>query len=224
MKRLSLSVMTAFAISATVAAASPMSLVDDSTLGLYNGGIGNLLNGSSSFFPAAGTAIDPTASLATAPDLSAASTALGAWLTTPATPGGTWSAAPVAIPSSWPVESETAIIYEIDGGTTGLTNVIASFGVDNGILVWLNGTFIGGDQAPGGASPNEYTYALGTLSSGSNYLQILREDHGGGTGYTVSVTGEAAVVPLPAALPLLLAGLGAIAVAGRRRTGAASAA
>ena len=116
------------------------------------------------------------------------------------------------------VNTETAIIYEIDGGAHGLNNVAASFGVDNGLFVWLNGSFLGGHLRPGGSVLGEFTLDLGSLGSGTNYLQILREDHGGGTGYAVSVTGDVAAVPLPAAGFLLLGGLGALAGLRRRRT------
>ncbi|MFN7225534.1 MAG: VPLPA-CTERM sorting domain-containing protein [Paracoccaceae bacterium] len=154
------------------------------------------------------------------PDLSAASAALGSWLTTPATPGGSWSAGPVAIPAAWAVNTETAIIYAIDAGTTGLTNVLASFGVDNGLFVWLNGTFLGGHLRPGGVEAGEFQLSLGDLAAGTNYLQILREDHGGVTGYSVLVTGEPSPVPLPAAGWLLMAGVGGLAAMRRRRKAA----
>lgn len=210
--------LAAAATLAMTTSAHAITLLDSASTGLYNDGIGTALNGTSAFFPDSGTAVDPVASLSSAPDLSAASAALGDWLTTPETPGGTWSAGPVAIPSSWAVESETAIIYTIDAGSTGLSNVIAEFGVDNGVLVFLNGAFVGGDQAPGGATPSEYAYALGDLAPGAHYLQVLREDHGGGTGYSIEVTGDVGVVPLPAAGLLLIGGLAALGWQ-RRRAG-----
>lgn len=194
-------------------------LVDDATTGLYNAGIGNALNGTDPFFVMPGGG-DPTVILssAPAPDLSAASGALGDWLSNPAAPSGSgWSTGPVSIPSNWAVQTETAIIYEIDGGATGLTGVTASIGVDNGILAWLDGNFLGGAQRPGGPVAGEYTFALGDLGAGKSFLQLLREDHGGGTGFTISVTGEAvAPVPLPAAGVLLLTGLGGLAAMRRR--------
>jgi len=206
----------AVAFSTAAAGAGAATFVDDATTGLYNAGIGTVLNGTDPFFvtPSGG---DPTTSLgpSDAPDLSAAATELGDWLTSPAAPSGSgWSSGPVSIPSSWAVQSETAIIYEIDGGASGLTGVTAEIGVDNGILVWLNGAFVGGEQAPGGASAGEHSFVLGNLAAGPNYLQLLREDHGGSTNYTISVTGDvAAPIPLPAAGILLaggLAGLGAL--------------
>ncbi|TBN38688.1 VPLPA-CTERM sorting domain-containing protein [Paracoccus subflavus] len=206
-------------------AAEAATLIDGSTPGRYNSGIGTVLDGTNPFggtfmFPLADVlGGDPALDIPAGnePDLSAASTALGSWLTNPAAPGGAWSAGPVGIPASWPINSETAIIYELDGGVGGIGNVSASFGVDNGLFVWLNGTFLGGYLRPGGVSPGEFTLSLGSLGSGMNYLQILREDHGGASGYDVSVTGDMnpAPIPLPAS-GLLLAG-GAAALAGLRR-------
>lgn len=209
---------------AVPAASNAAILIDNSTTGLYNNGLGTILDGTGSGFPCANTACgDPTLDIppGSPPDLSAAAAILGNWLTTPSSPGGGWSGGPVAIPGSWAINSETAIIYTLTGA---LANVIASFGVDNGIFVWLDGVFLGGHLRGGGSSPGEYTFNLGNLGPGTHYLQVLREDHGGSTGYDVQVTGDVAAVPVPAALPLLASALGMLGIAGwrrNRRTGAA---
>lgn len=199
-------------------------LIDNSTEGLYNSAIGTSFDGTNSFggnfmFPTANSAGgDPRLDIpaTSVPDLSMAAAALGNWLATPLRPGENWSA-PQAIPASWAVNTETAIIYEIDGGSLGFDNVVASFGVDNGIFVWLNGSFLGGHLRPGASVPGEFTIDIGSIGSGSNFLQVLREDHGGGTGFDVSVLGDVAAVPLPAAGFLLLGGLGALGALRRRR-------
>lgn len=215
----------------TAGATQAATLISNSTQGLYNSGLGTALDGSNplggglAMFPIANVAGgDPTLDIpaGTPPDLSIVDTQLANWLTTPATPGGAWSAGKVAIPANWAVNAETAIIYELDGGLTGLSNVVASFGVDNGIFVWLNGTFLGGHLRPGGVTPGEFTLNIGSVGAGMNFLQILREDHGGSTGYDVAVTGDAApasVVPLPAAGWLLLAGLGGLGLMRRKSRG-----
>lgn len=227
MKMFSVSLAALAALFSLAVSASAATLVDGSTQGLYNNQIGTSLDGTNPFggnfmFPTANSGGgDPSLDIpaANAPDLTAGGTALGNWLSTPATPGGLWGAAPQAIPASWAVNTETAIIYEIDGGSLGFDNVVASFGVDNGIFVWLNGTFLGGQLRSGGSTLGEFALNLGSLGSGSNFLQVLREDHGGSTGYAVSVTGDVAAVPLPAAGFLLLGGLGALAGMRRRRRG-----
>ena len=219
-------VLAALVCAAFATAGHAATLIDGSTAGYYNDGIGTVLDGSNPFggsymFPGADISQgDPSLDIPAGnePDLSAAGSALGSWLTNPAAPGGSWSASPVAIPASWSVNSETAVIYELDGGVGGLSNVLASFGVDNGLFVWLNGNFLGGHLRPGGVVPGEFTLSLGDLGAGLNYLQILREDHGGLAGYSVEVTGDIspAPVPLPASGLLLAAGAAGLAAFRRR--------
>jgi len=201
-------------------------LIDNTTRGLYNSGIGRALNGthpygsSNSLFPLSETGLVAYFGPSDEPDLSTASSALGNWLTAPANPGGTWSSAPMALPAAWARHTETAIIYALEGGVGGLSNVLASFGVDNGLFVWLNGTFLGGYVQPRGAKNGEWNLSLGNLSAGMNYLQLLREDHGVSTDYTISVMGDPmtpAPVPLPASALLLAAGLGGFAALRRRK-------
>lgn len=215
-------------LAVSASAATAVTLIDGSTQGLYNSGIGEVLNGTNPIvddggvntflFPNNGsTPNDPTIASAPEPDLSAAAWQLGNWLTTPASPGGSWSAGPQAIPNSWAVNSETAIIYELDGGATGLNNVQLDIGVDNGVFVWLDGGFLDGALSPGGASLGEFSVSIGDIAAGTHYLQVLREDHGGGTGWSISVSGEPAPIPLPATLPLMLGVLGMGGIALRRR-------
>ena len=197
--------------------AAAATLIDGTTLGYYNAGIGTVLDGTNPYggnfmFPLANVSGgDPALDIGPGdePDLSAAAGALGDWLTNPSAAGGTWSAATMAIPTSWAINSETAIIYELDGGAAGLSNVEASFGVDNGLFVWLNGTFLGGHLRPGTSTLGEFMLSLGSLGAGTNYLQVLREDHGGAASYAVSVTGDInmAPVPLPATGLMLMGGL-----------------
>lgn len=157
------------------------------TAGYYNESIGTLLNGTSYLFP---TGSDPTINNAPEPDLSPASAILGDWLIPGAPPqNGYWNFR--SIPSSWPINTETAIVYEIDGGPGGVQNLLGSFGVDNGIFIWLNGEYKFGALAPGGVGIYEYpNIPLGNLAPGKNYLQILREDHGSTNGFAVRITGE----------------------------------
>jgi hypothetical protein len=105
-------------------------------------------------------------------------------------------------------------VYAIDAGA-GLTNVNLSLGVDNGVFVWLNGNYLFGARAGGGSFLGEYSLVLSDLV-GLNYLQILREDHGGATGYDISLTADARAVPEPASMGLFGLGLLALGVSRRK--------
>lgn len=218
------------ALSVATTAASAAVIIDNSTSGYYNAGLGDLSTVISqtdsgtgaSLFPAANSAGgDPVIPpISTEPDTSGVA-ALGTWLTAAAPSGGSWSANTVAIPSNWAVNSETAIVYEIDAGA-GISNFNIDLGVDNGIYVWLNGDYLFGAMAPGGAALSEYDINIGSISGGTHYLQVLREDHGGATGYLISATGDFAVrVPEPQVLALVGIGLVGLAFGARRKAGAA---
>lgn len=211
--------------------ASAAVIIDNSTQGFYNAGLGDLANDSVlgaqtdtstglNLFPAANSSAgDPTIPpVASEPNLASADLAtqtnLGNFLTNPASLGGAWSGSKQAIPGTWAVNSETAIVYEINAGG-GLSNLQIDLGIDNGVFAWLDGTYLIGALAPGGAFAFEYSVSVPSLSSGLHHLQILREDHGGGTGYEIQVT--ATSVPEPATLALVGAGLGAVGFIGSRR-------
>jgi hypothetical protein len=192
------------AVAATVAALvwspsafpqAPEVLVDDTTPGHYNAALGTALDETQAQFPCADVLCgDPTISPAPEPDLSTVSATLGDWLASPRSLNTSWSGAQT-IPLAWDLNTETAIVYEIDAGRCGAENVSGSFGVDNGIFVWVNGVYKFGALAPGPAIPGEYSIDLGNLPPGPNFVQILREDHGRESDYSVEITGTLADCP-----------------------------
>ncbi len=211
-----------------VNSAQAAQLVNDSTPAYYNQSIGDLYPGTptnpqAQYFPGPNVSTgDPTATFTTPPNLSAV-TNLGDWFSNPITAviNGFWSE-PQVIPRNWEINDETAIIYEIDGGSSGISNLIGNFGVDNGIYVWVNGQFKFGAIRPGGAVAFEYSNIdFGNLAPGANYIQVLREDHGRANGYTVSITGDinAQSVPEPSSLLGIgvVVGLGALSAKNKKR-------
>lgn len=214
-----LQILSAAAIFAVAGAANgTVLLVQTSDPGFYNDSIGMVLNNtnggdtSTGYFP---TSNDSAVTFPTALDLTAASSALGNWLTDPLNLNANWSFES-SIPNSWTVGTEVAAMYQFD--TLGATNVVAQFGVDNGIFVWLDGAYLGGARGPGSSTLGEYSYALGNLASGTHFLQILLEDHGAANGYDVKVTADSFVpgspnsVPEPGALSMLGLGLAMLAL------------
>ena len=124
------------------------------------------------------------------PNLSRVSGRLGNWLRRGRPSGGIWSS-PRSIPTTWARRAEDAIVYEIDAGEGGISNLTGHFGVDNGIWVWVNGVFKFGAIKPGDAVKFEYAnIPLGNLPPGRNYIQILRLDSYKGSGYHVRITGN----------------------------------
>lgn len=202
---------------ASSAVAATVTIVaDNATPGHYNSNVGDLgaPSGTLPWFPAPNTFSGTQDQIfSTGPDLSAVAS-LGNWLSDPANLNSNWSS-PMAIPQTWAVNQEVAVVYSFDAGA-GLRNLTASFGsIDNGINIWVDGAWKFGARDPEG---RPWTgIALGDVSSGTHYIQILLEDSGGATAYGgPSISGTE--VPIPPAAWLFISGvLGLVGISRPRK-------
>ncbi|WP_434479206.1 PEP-CTERM sorting domain-containing protein [Gemmatimonas sp.] len=214
-------------------ASAQVTLVKTTDAGYYNNQIGNTLNlsglsgttgsGADNCAEPFPIANDCNATYSTAPKLDAASSILGNWLTDPLNLNSNWSFLG-SIPNSWAIDTEVAVMYQFN--TLGATNVVAKFGVDNGMYAWLNGQYIFGKRDQGGVGLYEYTLNLGDLAAGTHFLQLILEDHGWTNGYAVDISADDFIpgpppnptVPEPSTSALMAIGLvGVVAVRRRLR-------
>lgn len=191
-----------------------------STLGYYNNSLGDLYFVDSSVFPGPNVSTgDPTRNPITAAPTNFGPN-IGTWLTNAAPSGQNWSSSLVSIPKQWTINQENAIVYELNAGAFGLSNVHFDLGVDNGIFMWLDGIYLFGAMASGGSTLGEYKLNIPSISSGMHYVQILREDHGGSDNFDIVATGDfnrTAPVPEPGTMVLLGSGVLGLAGVARRK-------
>jgi hypothetical protein len=169
--------------------------------GYYNNAIGNALDGVPTFNGGA------SGYYATAPNISPATSILGGWLNNPPAFNSNWSTLQ-SIPTSWSVGTEDAIVYPLDLTGLGASNVEIRVGVDNGAFIWLNGNYVGGEIREGVAVLGELVLNVNGIPGIMNYMQVLREDHGVTTDYSLQViaTPTSVSAPEPTTLSLLTIG------------------
>lgn len=119
------------------------------------------------------------------------------------------------------------VTFEVNFSLTAAQLTSASlsgqWGVDNYGSISLNGTQIDGFSLPLGNTPTfQQLHSYGTTDSslfvvGNNTVTYEMHNITGPSAFLANINVEAAEVPLPAALPLMLVGLGALGVARRRK-------
>jgi len=94
------------------------------------------------------------------------------------------------------------------------------YGTDNGLIVFINGNYIFRLNEEGSGYRDEHSIVLASsfFNHGDNLIQVLAEDHGGGTWIDLKLTGT--VTPssqVPEPTTMLLIGLGLASLVGIRR-------
>ncbi len=91
-------------------------------------------------------------------------------------------------------------------------------GVDNGFSLYVNGQLIASGNAEGFTNRWEYGGQFGNaLHAGTNFIAVALEDHGGLTAFDMQITAGVAPIPEAETYAMMLAGLGLLGVATRRR-------
>ncbi|MEP1199777.1 proprotein convertase P-domain-containing protein [Tateyamaria sp.] len=131
-------------------------------------------------------------------------------------------------------DGTTVVLMNDAGGSGDISNVNLTFDDAAGSAIPDSGTLVSGTYSTGsfGRLPDNFPTGIPAFAAGgalSDFVGLeangtwslfVQDDAGGDTG---SISGgwalniEVAPVPLPAGLPLLLAGLGALGIASRRR-------
>lgn len=174
-------------------------------------------------------AAETFAAISAAPDLAAAALALGDWLNDPENLPDGWGDVQ-AVFQNWTPGSEIAAVYVFDIDVESWTNVELRANSDDGLLVWIDGSFVFGATGPGGAIDDlgfDYRLRLPDLAGGRHVLQILAESRGpddpalifelrGEPIVDTGARGAAVSVPEPGSLTLFAFGLIGVLVLRRR--------
>lgn len=98
-----------------------------------------------------------------------------------------------------------------------ISNPVLNYGIDNGIIVFINDVEAFRLNEEGGGFRNEHKIALDAslFNVGQNTIKILAEDHGGGTWVDFQLLGD--VTPVPEPSSMLLGFMGISSLLGFRR-------
>ena len=123
-----------------------------------------------------------------------------------------WNASPTYGDDLW-------VRKQVDLTGFNLGSLHWDLGVDNGFTLFINGTQVAAGNAEGFTSRWEYSgnVSSGLLHSGTNWVAVALEDHGGLTAFDMQLTGTTVPVPEPETYAMLLAGLGVMVMVGKRR-------
>ena len=116
--------------------------------------------------------------------------------------------APTNYNTWWAVNTDLALQkpFLVNGS---LSNIVLNVASDNGFVIFINQVQVAKDNQDGGTSIWEYKYTLNPsyFINGWNFIQVLAEDHGGGTYFDMKLSADVTPVPDPPTVWLLGSGL-----------------
>jgi hypothetical protein len=119
----------------------------------------------------------------------------------------------------WGVGTDLALQKSIiiDGNLLGALNLKVA--VDNGFILFVNGTEVAKRNAEGFSSYWEYNLDIASsyFTTGTNTISVFAEDHGGLTYFDMQLTADVQPVPEPATMLLFGTGLAGLVGAGLKR-------
>jgi len=123
--------------------------------------------------------------------------------------------------TSWGAGTDLALQQTISFDPNNFENFNLKVAVDNGFILFVNGTQVAKQNAELFTYYWEYDMDIAPsyFTSGMNTISVFAEDHGGSTYFDMKITADlkAQPVPVPAAIVLLGSGLAGLVGAGLKR-------